>query len=344
MLYSKVTGFFMTGTGNSYKVATWFLEAVGKIKTDLYQIKEMRIDFAIGTSDLLVFSYPTHGFTAPWLMIKHVFRLPPGNGVHAVVLPTRAGTRVLGLSLPGMEGTAGYLIAALLWLRGYRIKGISAIDMPSNWTAVHWGLSHSNVEVIAAKGKAKVKHLAEKITAGHSFYNGFIPLIIGLLLARISFMYLIIAQLVLSKFFFASNRCTGCGLCQRICPKQAVNLVANKPYWSYSCDSCMACMNYCPQQAIQVSPFSVFVFSYILSLPVTAWLLTELGYHQNTPKMLQFVIQYIYTLTSVGVVYWLLYQVLRIKPLAALLSTLSHTKYLRRYKAPGVSLKDIHKE
>lgn len=334
----------MTGTGNSYKVATWFLEAVGKVKTDLYQIKEISIDFTIGTSDLLVFSYPTHGFTAPWLMIKHVFRLPPGNGVHAVVLPTRAGTRVLGLSLPGMEGTAGYLIAALLWLRGYKIKGISAIDMPSNWTAVHWGLSHSNVEVIAAKGKAKVKQLAEKITAGHSFYNGFIPLLIGLLLARISFMYLIIAQLVLSKFFFASNRCNSCGLCQRICPKQAITLVAKKPYWSYSCDSCMACMNYCPLQAIQVSPFSVFVFSYILSLPVTAWLLNELGYPQNAPKMLQFVIQYIYTLTSVGIVYWLLHQVLRIKPLAALLSTLSHTKYLRRYKAPGVSLKDIHKE
>ena len=113
----------MTGTGNSYKIAKWFLESSDAVNSEIYQIKENQSDICLNGSDLVVLSYPTHGFTAPWLMMKHIFRLPKGNAVHAVVLPTRAGTRMFGWSLPGMEGTAGYLIATLLWYRGYTVQG-----------------------------------------------------------------------------------------------------------------------------------------------------------------------------------------------------------------------------
>jgi len=335
----------MTGTGNSYKVAKWFLETADAASSGLYQIMDNQSDIRICNGDLLVLSYPTHGFTAPWLMVKHIFRLPKSNAAHAVVLPTRAGTRVFGWSLPGMEGTAGYLIALLLWFRGYTVKGVAAIDMPSNWTAVHWGLSNENIQVISKNGEAKVKRIAYEILAGHSVYKGFIPLVIGIVLSRISLMYLMLAQLILSKLFFASNQCNGCRLCQRICPKQAITMIGNKPYWKYSCDSCMACMNYCPQTAIQVSPFSIFLFSYILSLPVATWITDMIGDYimTGTPKIVFFAIQYLYTLSSVALVYLILHYVLQSKPIAALLTGLSHTRYFRRYQAQGVSLKEIHK-
>lgn len=335
----------MTGTGNSYKVAKWFLESADAARSELCQIKESESEIRIENSDLLVFSYPTHGFTAPWLMMKHIFRLPKGNSIHAVVLPTRAGTRMFGWSLPGMEGTAGYLIAFLLWCRGYAVKGVAAIDMPSNWTAVHWGLSHENVQVISENGEAKVKRIAYEILAGHSVYKGFVPLIIGMVLSRISFMYLIMAQLILSKFFFASNQCNGCRLCERICPKQAIAMIGNKPYWKYSCDSCMACMNYCPQTAIQVSPFSIFLFSYVLSLPVITWI-TDMIDERIITGSLQiaaFAIKYLYTLSSIALVYLILHHFLRCKVIASLLTRLSHTRYFRRYQAQGVSLKNIHR-
>ena len=335
----------MTGTGNSYLVAKWFLAAFADARTTLYQISEHRQDITTGEADLLVFSYPTHGFTAPWLVIKHVFRLPRGNGTHVVLLPTRAGTRLLKISLPGMEGTAGYLIALLLWLRSYKIRGVSAVDMPSNWTAVHWGLHPENVQAITGQAANTVKRIAAKIAAGQSYYNGFIPLFIGIGLARISLMYLILAQLVLAKLFFASNLCNGCGLCRNICPKQSLALAGSKPRWSYACDSCMACMNYCPQQAIQVSPLTVLLLSYVLSLPAAAWLSDKLGYLLMTdlPAIISFAVQYMYTLASVAAVCWLLHLVLRLKPVAAVLAALSHTKYFRRYRAPGATLADIHK-
>lgn len=344
-MYAKITAFFMSGTGNSYKVAKWFSESMEGIHTGLQQIREQQATVTIGDNDLLVFSYPTHGFTAPWLMIKYIFRLPEGNGVHVVLLPTRAGTRILGLSLPGMEGTAGYLIAGLLWLRGYKVRGVAAIDMPSNWTALHWGLSDKNVKVIVDRGEQKVKRLAQTIASGRSFYNGFIPLVLGVLLAGVSFGYLIIGQMLLAKLFFASDKCNGCSLCKQICPKQSIQMLGNKPYWTYSCDSCMACMNFCPQKAIQVSPFTLFLYNYIGTIPVYFWISGNLGWSfiGQLPGSIWFLIQYVYILSSVALMYRLLHHVLRIKPLAALLSALSHTKYFRRYKSPGVSLGNIHR-
>jgi ferredoxin len=344
-LYNEIIGFFMTGTGNSYKVVKWFLETANVARSELCQIRDNQSDIHIRNSDLLVFSYPTHGFTAPWLMVKHIFRLPKVNAVHAVVLPMRAGTRMFGWSLPGMEGTAGYLVALLLWYRGYTVKGVVAIDMPSNWTAIHWGLNHENVQVISENGESKVKKIAHEILAGHSVYKGFIPFIIGIILSRISLIYLILAQLILSKLFFASNQCNGCRIRQGICPKQAITMIGNKPYWKYSCDSCMACMNYCPQTAIQVSSFSIFLFSYILSLPVNTWITDMIGEHimAGSPDIVFFAIQYLYTLSSVAFVYLMLHHLLRSKPIAALMTGLSHTRYFRRYQAQGVSLKEIHK-
>lgn len=340
-MYTKATAFFMTGTGNSYKVAKWFLDGMNLKSSQLFQVRENQAAISYLDSDLLLFSYPTHGFTAPWLMLKTIFRLPKGNRIHTVVMPTRAGTRIFGVTLPGMEGTAGYLAALLLWAKGYAIKGVAAIDMPSNWTAVHWGLNPENSSFIAARAEAKIKLISQEILAGHSVYKGFIPLFLGILLLRLSFMYLIVAQLVLAKLFFASNRCNGCGLCRRICPKQAIRTIGDKPYWTYSCDSCMACMNFCPQKAIQVSSFSPFLFAYALSLPATSWLMDSLGYHPV--GMIGFAVQYLYTLITVALLYLLLHHVLRLQPVAALLANLSHTKYLRRYQAPGVSLQDIHK-
>ena len=152
-------------------------------------------------------------------------------------------------------------------------------------------------------------------------------------------------QFILSKLFFTSNQCNGCGVCQKICPKQAITIIWNRPYWKYSCDSCMACMNYCPQEAIQVSPFSILLFSYIFSLPVTTWMTNRIGDSILTgaPEIVLYAMQYLYTLCSVAGVYLIIHYFLRFKFITALLTRLSYTRYFRRYHPQGVSLKDIHK-
>jgi ferredoxin len=54
--------------------------------------------------------------------------------------------------------------------------------------------------------------------------------------------------------FYSDSECTGCGICERVCLSERIELVDNKPVWKQDtrCYACFACINFCPQRAIQV--------------------------------------------------------------------------------------------
>lgn len=349
-MFEKICIFFMTGTGNSYKVAAWFSEVAKTfgLETKMQQITTEKLSIDPCEKTICVFTLPTHGFTAPWLILKQILYTPRGKGTSAVVLASRAGIRIKGISLPGMEGTAGYLTACILFLKGYNVRGVIGIDMPSNWTAVHWGLSKENTEFIISAAQPKVNHFAKVVLSGQVYFDGIVSLVLGLLLAPISFMYLIMAQLILSKLFFASDQCIGCNLCVNSCPKNAIimkGIKRKRPYWTYSCDSCMACMNYCPYKAVEASPLLAIIFYYLAAVPISTYLLINILPASVAwfPINWDGIIQYVYILTSVFLVYLLLHTALGWRFFSMILSRLSHTHYFRRYHAPDVTLREINK-
>ena len=48
----------------------------------------------------------------------------------------------------------------------------------------------------------------------------------------------------------ASDSCSGCGICEKICPVQNIKLENHRPVWLHNCESCLACHNWCPEHAI----------------------------------------------------------------------------------------------
>jgi Pyruvate/2-oxoacid:ferredoxin oxidoreductase delta subunit len=350
-MYRKLVVFFMTGTGNSYKVAAWSAETAKEngLNSELHQVVAGKYNIPLEPQCLVVFTFPTHGFTAPWLMIKYALSLPRGAKTHVLILPSRAGIRVKGVFIPGLEGTAGYLIALLLWLKGFAVRGVMGVDMPSNWTAVHWGLNAANASIIARMAESKVRRAVQIVLEGNKHFDGIVQFTLGLLLAKISLMYLILGRLILAKLFFASEKCSSCALCQSICPKKAIKMGGGeqkRPYWTYACDSCMACMNFCPHQAIEVSPLIITAFYYLTSVPVVAYSMhfaTErYGWSIRNGGLIEFGIQYVYVLVAIAIAYRFLYFILGSSIVRSILGKLSHTRYFRRYKAQGVSLEQIH--
>jgi NAD-dependent dihydropyrimidine dehydrogenase PreA subunit len=53
------------------------------------------------------------------------------------------------------------------------------------------------------------------------------------------------------KPFHATDACTGCGICVKVCPYQTIRLENRKPVWHGECTQCLACLHHCPEKALQ---------------------------------------------------------------------------------------------
>lgn len=52
------------------------------------------------------------------------------------------------------------------------------------------------------------------------------------------------------QFFAVSDTCTGCGVCQKICPVNNISMEHRRPTFEHGCEHCLACIHNCPANAI----------------------------------------------------------------------------------------------
>jgi Pyruvate/2-oxoacid:ferredoxin oxidoreductase delta subunit len=353
--YRECAFFVFTGTGNTWWVAKRMAARAGEsgIKPRVSMLADSSVrTITVGHDSLVGLFMPTHGFTAPWRMISFAARMPRGRGAHAVVVATRAGTKFGRVFLPGMEGTAGYLIAAILALKGYRVRGVAGIDMPSNWTALHPGFSEENARAIIGRAGPIADGFIDRVVAGGRAFRGFICLALGIALLPISAGYLLYGRFMLSKLFFADNRCNGCGICARDCPTGAIRMLGRKrprPFWTFTCESCMRCMGYCPKEAVQAGHSWAVILYFITVIPFAQYLLNQVvgilpGAQAIRGTWVMTVAQYPFFLLSLMGAYALFCLVTRIPAVNAVFAYTTLTRAYRRYHEPDTGEKEMRRK
>ena len=186
--YKNAIIYFMSGTGNTYRVATWvgdeFENHNTKTQIISFDTANPTKEIIPGDKTLLGLFLPTHGFTAPWVMIRFALNLPAGEGTHAFISATRGGTKFGNMYMPGFEGTAAYLLALILKSKGYKIRGVLGVDMPLNWTALVPGFSSETADHMNTRQKPKVTNFARAILNGQKEFGvwTFVSLFLGLLI------------------------------------------------------------------------------------------------------------------------------------------------------------------
>jgi len=343
-MYKNLVMYYFSGTGNALTAAEWIAEhASGMgIDAEIVSIDRFRdINANGGREKLTGFCFPTHGFNIPWIMLKFILKFPFRKGRDVFLLNTRAGAKIGKYFTPGISGIALILPALILFIKGYRIRGLFSLDMPSNWISVHPGFKPETALDIAERCRKTISKFNNKVLNGKLYFrpNVFIMLPVDLALAPVAFGYFMYGRFLFAKIFIASYECDTCRLCAEKCPTEAIAIKNGRPYWNFNCESCMRCINICPKGAIQVSHSLAVLIVFAMSFLPLVILLEYAGpYVPNALKGISdFLISWGFTLAGYFILSGVVFILLKNKVINKFFTFTSLTKYWRRYIAPGVS-------
>lgn len=262
--YNNLLMIYYSGTGNSKRVSEWIVQEAKRKGLNTVLASYNRFD-PVSVSDfkgntLVGFFSATHGFNMPHSMLKFLFRFNELKGSDVFIGNTRAGMKLWKLFMPGLSGIAMYFPALIMFFKGYSIKAMYPVDLPSNWISLHPGIRSKVVESMVIRCQRLTRWFSNEVLNGKRvFLKSFILLPLDVFVAPIALGYYFVGRFIIAKTFIANYNCNDCGLCVKQCPTRSIILNDGRPYWKFTCESCMRCMNYCPQRAIETAHSFVFL-------------------------------------------------------------------------------------
>lgn len=332
---ASVNIYYFSGTGNAYTAASWvkdFAESkVSDVSINSIETIEDQKTIAPSNNSLNVFSFPTHGFAPPWIMLKFMFAFPKSNGSSVAFINTKAGTKIGKLYFPGMTGLAQWLPAFIFLIKGYKIKGLLPLDMPHSWVSFFPPNPVSCNPPMLARCRRIVDKMCERVLQGKKYYRYtvFTQLWFDISVSWIVPSYICFGRFYLAKTLYSSYKCNGCSLCAKSCPVNAIEMRNDMPYWKYTCESCMRCMNICPKRSIQSWISRAAIIFYVAGFLLISYAKTNLIFAS------------LFLMIVFFPVYWLLIKLLYFRAFNVIFTYTSLTKYWSRYFAEGVKLKNL---
>ena len=348
--YNKLILYYFTGTGNALKAGRWLCKEAEKrnIKALMYAIddKYKPNPKDLDSNTLIGFLTPTHGFNIAPAMLRFIMKFPAKIKADVFILNTRAGLKFFKLFIPGLSGAAQILPMIILKLKGYKIIGGLPLDMPSNWLLLHPGLNSKAVKAIVERCEGKTKDFANKIINGKKvFLKTLISLPFDIAVLPITFLYYVYGRFILAKTMIYTSNCNSCMICVDNCPVKAIKIKNNRPYWSYSCENCMRCINICPRTSIQTSHLILVMILFVPSFIINHILIGVIKLPEFfNYEIISLIIEMAMTLIELFLIYYVIQKFLKYKYFGNLFKYTSFSTYWRRYRAPGIELKDYKKK
>ncbi|MDR1183270.1 MAG: 4Fe-4S dicluster domain-containing protein [Coriobacteriales bacterium] len=232
--------FWFSATGNSHYVAQRLAVFTGDEMVSITAALQVgKKHFSLDDAQERVgFVIPTFAYSLPGIVARFIeqttFDVPDGCYVYAVFT---CGER-----------SGGEMVALQNALAQKDIKLDAAFElvMPDNF--IFWTPLPSD-DVLTAKldaADARLEECAQVIIARQA----------QLLVAtqpEFPFMPMsVISTAAGTAKFSATQKCTGCGTCVKVCPLKTIALdAASHPVWEGECTMCLACLHRCPAAAIE---------------------------------------------------------------------------------------------
>ena len=228
--------YYFSGTGNSKWVAEELARRTGdEVQSIAALQKDGSVSVYANCGSRIGVVFPIYAWGAPLIVERFCKSLTMMEGVYAYAVCT-CGDEA-GLAMKRLKKMLAFRAA---W----------SVAMPNNYVI---GFDLDTPELEAKKVEAaslKLEGVAKSILAGESVYEVNEGSGARLKTGFIRPMFNTFARS--TRSFSVDDNCNSCGLCERICPVDAIELQDGKPVWvKKHCTQCLGCINRCPQRAIQ---------------------------------------------------------------------------------------------
>jgi ferredoxin len=235
--------FYFSGTGNSLHAARVVSEAQSERLVSMAEELAKpgdALEYALAEGELLGFVYPIFAWAPPRIVLDFVRRMRVTGRVGYAFAISTCGSE---------EGDSTRLLKKALARKGIGLDAAFTLQMPNSYIIGYDADSRESEEgsLRAAEQSLKTINgaLSERKPGVYRLIKGGSPrlktAIVNPLFNRFAMR---------TDKFYATDACTRCGLCERICPIHTISL-AGKPVWGKACTQCLACINRCPAHAIQ---------------------------------------------------------------------------------------------
>ena len=230
--------FYFSATVNSRHIAMRIAESIGDSAVPITDcLKKEKYNFITQPDEKIGFVCPVYNFGLPVTVIDFIDRLN---------LNTKSSYIFTVVTFGGLSGGASKMLRKKLAEKGLDAAALYSVRMPDTWTPVYDVSDKEKLRKINLRADKKTDRIIRSIKrnakGNFDFYR--LPFCEG--------AYKGYENMRSTSTLSVNEKCTGCALCQKQCPVDAIEIQGGRPVWvKEKCAMCLGCLHHCPEFAIQ---------------------------------------------------------------------------------------------
>lgn len=237
--------YYFSGTGNSLHVARELERRLPE--TVLVPIiSALRDDEIATTAEAVGLVFPIHSLTTPVPVERFLQRADLRSARYTFAVATRLCSEKVFLK-----------VDKLLERQGKSLDACFSVEMPCTYTPLFQIPSQDTIAEMETELQKSLDGIQTTVASRQTHREKDDPLLFVLgrtLFPLITAFMFNVRFPDMARSFYADSRCTGCGLCEKVCLSERIRMKNDKPEWieTIDCVYCFACLHYCPVEAVQL--------------------------------------------------------------------------------------------